>query len=96
MTKSQFLRALSRRHPEMPADEVARLANHVFEQITRQLGEGGRVEIRGFGTFMARRLKPRRARNPRSGESLEILARRIPRFRPGSTLRNKVNKPPPD
>lgn len=94
MTKSQFLRTLSARHPEMTAEEVSRLANRVFEEISRQLGEGGRVEIRGFGTFLARRLNPRRARNPRSGESLEILARRIPRFRAGAVLRKKVDNLP--
>lgn len=94
MKKSEFLRALARRHPEMSADETARLANLVFGEISRQLGEGGNVEIRGFGTFISRRLKPRRARNPRNGESLEILARRIPRFRAGVSLRAKVGRQP--
>ena len=94
MTKSEFLRALSRRHPELPPDETARLANLVFGEIVRQLGEGGSVEIRGFGTFMARRLNARRARNPRNGEALEILARRIPRFRAGVNLRRKVDLRP--
>ena len=94
MTKSEFLRALSRRHPEQSPDETARLANLVFGEIARQLGDGGRVEVRGFGTFMARRLNARRARNPRNGEALEILARRIPRFRAGVTLRRKVDRPP--
>ena len=92
MKKSEFLRALARRHPEMSADETAALANLVFGEISRQLGEGGNVEIRGFGTFISRRLNPRRARNPRNGEALEILARRIPRFRAGVNLRAKVDK----
>ena len=92
MKKSEFLRALSRRHPEMTAEETARLANFVFERISRQLGEGGRVEIRGFGTFVTRRLKARRAHNPRNGESMEILPRSVPRFRAGASLRRKVDR----
>ena len=92
MTRSEFLRMVAQRHPEWPMTETTRLANLVFDEIARQLGEGGNVEIRGFGTFISRRLNARIARDPRTGETLEILARRIPRFRAGTTLRAKVER----
>ena len=92
MTRSEFLRVVAQRHPEWPMAETTRLANMVFDEIAGQLANGGNVEIRGFGTFISRRLNARRARDPRSGEALEILARRIPRFRAGVSLRAKVER----
>ena len=90
MNRSDFIRILARRNPDLPPEETARLANRVFADIARHLARGGRVELRGFGTFFVRNLPARRGRNPQTGEMMEILARRLPRFKAGAQLRFKV------
>ncbi|NQV95351.1 MAG: integration host factor subunit beta, partial [Sphingomonadales bacterium] len=63
-----------------------------FNQISQKLAEGGRVELRGFGAFSTRQRKPRTGRNPRTGESVEVPAKRVPYFKPGKEIREQLNK----
>ena len=59
----------------------------MIEAMTRALAQGGKVEIRGFGNFTVRQREARKARNPRTGEMLEVPAKRVPHFKPGKSLR---------
>lgn len=70
---------------------TARMTERLFDAITKQLQSGGRVEIRDFGTFFLSERAARYARNPRTGETIEIPAKRVPRFRPGRRLAQMVN-----
>ena len=84
--------------------EVARLAGidrrvggtvvtAVFEQITEALAKGDRVELRGLGTFEVRRRPARVGRNPKTGASVQVPARKVPFFRMGKELRAILNPP---
>jgi integration host factor subunit beta len=76
-------------------DMTARDAQGVFESIldgmAESLARGEKVELRGFGSFRIRERGPRTGRNPKTGESVEVPAKRIPHFKPGKELRDRVN-----
>ncbi|MFP5450086.1 MAG: HU family DNA-binding protein, partial [Alphaproteobacteria bacterium] len=63
-----------------------------FNQIIQRLAEGGRVEIRGFGAFSTRSRNPRKGRNPRTGDAVDVPAKRVPYFKPGKEIRERLNK----
>lgn len=62
-----------------------------FEEIAQRLAEGGRVELRGFGTFSTRERDARTGRNPRTGETVDVPAKRVPYFKPGKEMRERLN-----
>ena len=64
----------------------------IFEAIVEALSAGEETEIRGFGSFRLRHRPARRARNPRTGEPVDVPAKRIPFFRPGRDLRLGLNR----
>ncbi len=64
----------------------------VFGSISRELSSGGEVRLVGFGTFMVANRKATTGRNPRTGESIQIAASKQPKFRPGKSLKESVNK----
>ena len=57
----------------------------------QRLAEGGRVELRGFGAFSTRAREPRKGRNPRTGEAVDVPAKRVPYFKPGKEMRARLN-----
>ena len=64
----------------------------VFASIRNDLSSGGEVRLVGFGTFMVANRKATTGRNPRTGESIQIKASKQPKFRPGKSLKESVNK----
>jgi integration host factor subunit beta len=62
-----------------------------FNEITDRLAAGGRVEIRGFGAFSTRARDARTGRNPRTGEAVDVDAKRVPYFKPGKEMRSRLN-----
>ncbi len=71
--------------------DADRIVETVFAAMGEALRSGEEVEIRGFGSFRLRTRRAHRARNPRTGESVEVRERSIPFFRPGRALRDRVN-----
>jgi integration host factor subunit beta len=65
----------------------------VFESMKNALQTGDKIEIRGFGSFTVRERSPREARNPKNGEIVSIPAKKIPFFKTGKELRERVNNP---
>ena len=63
----------------------------IFDEIMEALAKGGRVELRGFGTFSIRHRKPRKGRNPRTGEVLMVKSKSVPFFKTGKELRQLLN-----
>jgi len=63
----------------------------VFDSITDQLAQGGRVELRGFGAFSTRQRDARVGRNPRTGDPVSVNAKRVPYFKPGKEMRERLN-----
>jgi len=91
MIRSELLQALAADNPELRADEVEQVVDIFFDEIAARLAEGGRVELRGFGAFSTRQRDARTGRNPRSGESVEVPAKKVPYFKPGKEIRERLN-----
>ncbi|HEV2113389.1 MAG TPA: HU family DNA-binding protein [Terriglobales bacterium] len=64
----------------------------IFDGIVRSLRAGDKIEIRGFGSFRTRQRKPRMGRNPKTGEKVEVPAKKIPFFKPSKELKDVVNE----
>ena len=91
MIRSELLSALARDNPELRAEEVEQVVDIFFDEIATRLAEGGRVELRGFGAFSTRERKARVGRNPRTGEPVDVPAKRVPYFTPGKEMRERLN-----
>lgn len=91
MIRSELLQALAKDNPELRPEEVEQVVDIFFDEITTRLCEGGRVEIRGFGAFSTRERDARQGRNPRTGESVNVPAKRVPYFKPGKEIRRLLN-----
>ena len=92
MIRSELLQALHRDNPDLRAEEVEQVVDIFFEEIAERLADGGRVELRGFGAFSTRQREARQGRNPRTGEAVEVPAKRVPYFKPGKEMRKRINE----
>jgi integration host factor subunit beta len=92
MIKSELVQKISEFNPELPFKDVERLVATIFDEITRALSEGQRVELRGFGAFSTKSRRARTGRNPRTGEAVEVDPKRVPFFKCGKELRERLNK----
>ena len=91
MIRSELLQALAADNPDLRPEEIEKVVDIFFEEITARLAEGGRVELRGFGTFSTRQREARTGRNPRTGESVSVPAKKVPYFKPGKEMRERLN-----
>ena len=74
----------------MNRKDAGKAINTVFESIVESLGNGEKVQVLGFGTFALRERKSRRGRNPATGEAIQIPAAKVPAFKAGKTLKERV------
>ncbi|MBC7793888.1 MAG: integration host factor subunit beta [Clostridia bacterium] len=81
---------------KLPRKRVEDVVNVVFDEMTAALAKGGRIEIRGFGSFVAKRRDARIGRNPRTGAAIPVTEKRLPFFKAGKELRERVNAMPKD
>ena len=91
MIRSELLQALAKENPGLRPDEIERVVDVFFDEIGHRLAQGGRVELRGFGAFSTREREPRKGRNPRTGETVEVPGKRVPYFKPGKEMRERLN-----
>ena len=91
MIKSQLIQKLADENPHLYQRDVERIVSAVFEEITDALARGDRVELRGFGAFSVKHREARVGRNPRTGESVEVPQKRVPFFKTGKDLRDRMN-----
>jgi integration host factor subunit beta len=91
MIRSELVQKLCQDFPDLTQREVESVVSAVFDSITDQLAQGGRVELRGFGAFSTRKRDARLGRNPRTGESVQVDAKRVPYFKPGKEMRERLN-----
>lgn len=77
-------------HCQVPHTQGAAIVQAVLLGVAESLSRGERVEIRGFGSFRVRERGPRLGRNPATGASVHIPARRIPYFRPGKAIKQRL------
>ena len=71
--------------------EIEKIVGIFFDEICARLAEGGRVELRGFGAVSTRSRDARTGRNPRTGEIVDVDAKRVPYFKPGKEMRARLN-----
>ena len=90
MTRSELIATIASHYPGLTAADVDASISALFTAIAERLAEGGRVEIRGFGTFTANYRPPRKGRNPMTGEVVAVSAKHVPHFKPGRELRDRV------
>ncbi|MEZ5655732.1 MAG: integration host factor subunit beta [Sphingobium sp.] len=91
MIRSELVQHLAEKNSDLTFGEVERIVDIFFSEITEQLANGGRVELRGFGAFTTRARDARTGRNPRTGESVAIAAKKVPFFKPGKEIRERLN-----
>ncbi|MBZ4642702.1 MAG: integration host factor subunit beta [Deferribacteres bacterium] len=90
MTKSELIEKLSLEYPEMTKKQVEFIVNGVFSSIKDTLKNGGKVEIRGFGSFKVRQKSAKTGRNPKTGEKVQVPAKKIPYFKPGKEIKEQL------
>ena len=91
MIRSELVQSLCSDFPDLTQREVEGVVGALFDAITAQLAEGGRVELRGFGAFSSRKRDARIGRNPRTGAAVDVSAKRVPYFKPGKEMRERLN-----
>ncbi len=91
MIRSELVQALLKDNPGLSQRDVEAIVSTFFDEITERLAANGRVELRGFGAFSTRARDARVGRNPRTGETVEVDAKRVPFFKPGKEMRVRLN-----
>lgn len=92
MTKSELIERIAGKQTQLSAKDVELAVKGVLETMSQVLADGGRIEIRGFGSFSLRYRVPRIGRNPKTGEPVALSGKHVPHFKPGKELRDRVNK----
>ena len=92
MTKSELINTLAEQLKHLEQADVELAVKQVLEQMTGALANGGRIEIRGFGSFSLHYRAPRVGRNPKTGQSVRLDGKFVPHFKPGKELRDRVNE----
>jgi integration host factor subunit beta len=91
MTKAELVEEVSRvsdltkKHSEMIVDTV-------FRSIITALHRGEKIELRGFGSFRLRQREPRKGRNPKTGDKVDVPPKKVPYFKPGKELKELINR----
>jgi integration host factor subunit beta len=91
MTKADLIDEVSRL-AELTRKDSEVIVEAIFDSVVRSLRAGDKIEIRGFGSFRTRQRKPRMGRNPKTGEKVEVPAKKIPFFKPSKELKDLVNE----
>ncbi len=92
MTKSELVEIIADTQGQITRKEAEVVVNTIFTAISDALVDGGRVELRGFGSFTVKKRNARIGRNPKTGESVEVPAKVVPHFKPGKELRERVDR----
>lgn len=91
MTKSELIQRMAEKNPHLYLRDIEKIVDTIFDEITGALVRGDRVELRGFGAFSVKHREARMGRNPRTGEQVHVEAKRLPFFKTGKALREKLN-----
>jgi len=90
ITKSDLIEQLSEKL-QLQRGKAESFVNTMFDSMVAALQKGDRIEIRGFGSFEVRHYKGYEGRNPRTGEPVQVKPKRLPFFKCGKELRERVN-----
>jgi integration host factor subunit beta len=90
MTKADLIEEVAK-VTEITRKDSEVVVETIFESIVKALRSGDKIEVRGFGSFRTRQRKPRQGRNPKTGEKVDVPAKKIPFFKPSKELKDVVN-----
>lgn len=93
MTKSELIEEVAKLAPDISKRDIEIIVNTIFDSMTDALARHDRIEIRGFGSFIAKPRRAREGRNPRTGEKVHVPQKWVPFFTVGKELRKRINKP---
>lgn len=91
MTRSDLISRLAELHPQLQLKDADLAVKVIFDAMSGTLSKGGRVEIRGFGSFALNYKPPRQGRNPKTGAKVKVPAKYVPHFKAGKELRERVD-----
>lgn len=91
MNKSELIEQLAA-NKNLTYRKAEEIVNLIFDDMLGELAQGGRIEIRGFGSFIVKDYKSYLGRNPKTGESIVVPTKRLPFFKVGKELRERVDK----
>ena len=92
MTKSELITHLSDKFSQLVHKDAELSVKTIIDSLSNALSKGGRVEIRGFGSFSLNHRPARLGRNPKTGEKVSVPEKFVPHFKPGKELKIKVDK----
>jgi integration host factor subunit beta len=93
MTKSELTELLREQHSQLAPLDARLAVKTIIELMAQALASANRIEIRGFGTFNLSYKPAHQARNPRTGEIVQVPMKWVPHFKPGKELRQRVHFP---
>ncbi len=91
MTKAELIDALVEKMGRLTKKEAEMIVNIVFGSVADSLATGDKVELRGFGSFKVKSRRSREGRNPKTGDKVHVVAKKVPFFKSGKELRDRIN-----
>ncbi|HRF87796.1 MAG: integration host factor subunit beta [Cellvibrionales bacterium] len=91
VTKSELIEGIAGRYEMLSSRDVELAIKTMIDAMANVLSTGGRIEIRGFGSFSLHYRAPRIGRNPKTGDTVKLTGKYVPHFKPGKELRDRVN-----
>ena len=92
MNKSDLITKIANLNPNLYQKDATKIVNLFFDTITEALSKNERVELRGFGVFAVKQRKARIARNPRNGNAVAVPEKKMPYFRMGKGMKDRINR----
>ncbi len=92
MTKSELIEAVASKVDNFSRKDVEVIIDTLFGSMSESLSKGEKVEIRGFGSFKIKQREGRQGRNPKSGENIYIEPKKVPFFKAGKEIKERINK----
>ncbi|MBI28524.1 MAG: integration host factor subunit beta [Pelagibacteraceae bacterium] len=92
MKKSNLINNLGNKFNNLKQSDVEKIVNIFFDKISKSLAENKRIEIRGFGSFKVKFNKARSARNPKTGENIQVNEKKSVHFKMGKLLKQRINQ----
>jgi integration host factor subunit beta len=90
--KSELVQKITGQNPHLYQRDVEKIVKAIFGEITAAMARGDRVELRGFGAFTVKDRSARMARNPRTGVEVAVVRKRMPAFKTGKEIRERLNR----
>ena len=91
MTKAELVDEVAK-VVQLTKKQAETIVNIVFDSIVDSLRAGQKIELRGFGSFRLRKREPRKGRNPKTGDKVDVPPKKVPYFKPGKELKELINR----